>query len=98
MLIKNLLENAIHHSPRGSAVRVSIDRHGFKVQDEGSGVAAADRPHLFERFWRAEQEDGNGAGLGLTICKEICQTHGWRIDYEAPASGGACFVVSTPRT
>ncbi|HEY0680988.1 MAG TPA: ATP-binding protein [Steroidobacter sp.] len=94
VLVKNLLENAIHHAPPGSAVRVSVGPHGFKVRDEGPGVTKADEPHLFQRFWRAEGQDSNGAGLGLTICKQICQAHRWQIYYEA-APTGACFVVST---
>lgn len=95
VLVKNLLENAIHHAPADSVVRVRVGARGFSVQDEGPGVAKKDEPHLFERFWRAEAEASNGAGLGLTICKQICQAHRWQIFHEAPADAtGACFVVS----
>lgn len=94
VLVKNLLENAIHHAPAGSAVRIRVGAEGFSVQDQGPGVAKKDEPHLFQRFWRAEAEDSDGAGLGLTICKQICQAHRWRIHYESsPVVTGACFVV-----
>jgi two-component system, OmpR family, sensor histidine kinase QseC len=96
VLVKNLLENAIHHSPAGGVVRVLVDTRGFSVQDQGPGVATGDEPHLFQRFWRAEVEDSDGAGLGLTICKEICRAHRWHIQYEAAPGGvGARFVVTT---
>lgn len=92
VLAKNLLENALNHSPPGSVIHVRVDAAGFSVRDEGPGVAEADRPRLFQRFWRA-QRDAHGAGLGLAICQEICAAHGWRIAL-APTGEGACFVVS----
>lgn len=95
VLIKNLLENAIHHAPAESVVRVHVGPRGFTVQDAGPGVAEKDQPLLFQRFWRAKNEDSDGAGLGLAICKEICQAHHWQIYYQArPGETGACFVVS----
>jgi len=95
VLVKNLLENAIRYAPAGSVVRVRADSRGFSVQDQGAGVAKGDEQFLFKRFWRAEASESDGAGLGLTICKEICQAHGWKIHYEAaPGGAGACFVVS----
>lgn len=97
VLAKNLLENAIHHSPQGGEVRVRLRVDGFSVEDEGPGVAADDRPRLFERFWRGAPRESEGAGLGLAICKEICQAHGWSIHLDArPAATGACFVVTVP--
>lgn len=95
VLVKNLLENAIHHAPAGSVVDLRVGPRGFSVHDQGPGVTKEDEPHLFQRFWRAETADSDGAGLGLTICKQICQTHRWHICYQAPAGGsGACFMVS----
>lgn len=96
VLAKNLLENAIHHSPRGSMVRVHVHPGGFDVSDEGPGVTDVDAPLLFVRFWRGGGEDGEGAGLGLAICQEICQSHGWRIALAPrPPGTGACFTVDT---
>ncbi len=92
VLAKNLLENALNHSPPGGVIHVRVDASGFSVRDEGPGVCDADRPRLFRRFWRA-QRDGSGAGLGLAICQEICAAHGWGIGL-APGTDGACFVVA----
>ena len=96
VLVKNLLENAIHHSPPGSCVIVRVQRDGFSVHDAGPGVADAHRALLFKRFWRGTAKDNQGAGLGLAICQEICHSHGWTIVLDACEIGkGACFVVHT---
>lgn len=99
VLVKNLLENAVHHSPPGSTVHIAMRRDGFDVRDAGPGVSDADRPRLFRRFWRGNPTDSEGAGLGLAICQEICLSHGWQVAL-APRSvhPGACFVVSTGPT
>ncbi|MEB1528110.1 sensor histidine kinase [Xanthomonas sp. WHRI 7945] len=94
VLAKNLLENAILHSPRGGVVVLALHANGFSVQDQGSGVALGDRPHLFARFWRARTDEREGAGLGLSICAEICGAHGWRVALaDAGDAGGARFEV-----
>lgn len=92
VLVKNLLENAVEHSPAGSTVQLTLSDAGFDVQDQGAGVAEADRIHLFKRFWRARASVHEGAGLGLAICREICDMHGWEVDHDPGRSGG-CFVV-----
>jgi signal transduction histidine kinase len=91
VLLKNLLENAVSHSPAGAAVTLRLGADGFSVSDQGPGVAAADRARLFERFWRADPA-GGGAGLGLAICREIALAHGWTLALD-DAGGGACFRV-----
>ncbi|WDZ94632.1 ATP-binding protein [Herbaspirillum sp. WKF16] len=93
VLSKNLLENAIHHSPEGGAVTVQADAFGLSVQDEGSGIAPPAMPHLFERFWRGPHRRDEGAGLGLSICAEIAHAHGWTL-HAANAQRGALFTVS----
>ncbi|WP_312317393.1 ATP-binding protein [Stenotrophomonas sp.] len=98
VLVKNLLENAIHHSPRGSTVHIQVNHLGFSVRDAGPGVDAAHRPLLFKRFWRGAPKESEGAGLGLAICMEICLSHGWEIVLTPPdQDAGACFVVSIAR-
>jgi len=77
VLIKNLVENAIRHSPVGGVVTLELSANGLEVRDEGAGIAAADLPHLFARFWRGAGERVEGAGLGLAICREIASVHGW---------------------
>ena len=78
-LLKNLLENAIQHSPPGGTVTVQAAPTGFRVTDEGPGVATEDLGKLFERFWRGPTRRDEGAGLGLSICQEIARAHQWQI-------------------
>ena len=92
MLLKNLLENAIQHSPTCGVVSVTIESKQLAVRDEGPGIAAADLPHLFTRFWRGSERLHDGAGLGLAICREIATAHGWRLS-AANSVRGAEFVL-----
>jgi two-component system sensor histidine kinase QseC len=98
VLVKNLVENAIQHSPEGGTVTMTIDAAGLRVRDEGAGIADHDMPRLFERFWRGEQRRDEGAGLGLAICREIALTHGWQL-IAGNASPGAefrlCFTAGS---
>ncbi len=78
-LLKNLLENAVQHTPAGTAVIVEVDGGTLSVRDFGPGVTPDQRPRLFERFWRGAHRRDHGAGLGLAICQEIAQAHGWTL-------------------
>lgn len=93
ILVKNLAENAILHSPPGTVVTLAVDAQGLSVRDRGPGIAAADLPQLFKRFWRARGGPHQGAGLGLSICREIAQAHGWTLAARN-ASPGAEFQLS----
>lgn len=95
-LIKNLLENAIQHSPEGGVISLQVEGNtAISVRDHGCGIAADDMLRVFERFWRGHgRADGQapGAGLGMSICKEIAAAHGWRIEI-GNAMPGAVFRV-----
>ncbi|MCD9095368.1 HAMP domain-containing histidine kinase [Luteimonas fraxinea] len=97
VLLKNLLENAVNHSPFGGTVTLHVSRRGLAVTDEGPGVESAHRVHLFARFWRGPVAS-DGAGLGLAIVREICMAHGWTVHFEPVPHGGARFVVAMPGT
>lgn len=92
VLVKNLVENAIQHSPTGGTVTMTVDASCLRVRDEGAGIADHEMPKLFERFWRGEQRRDEGAGLGLAICREIAVTHGWQLS-AGNASPGAEFTL-----
>ncbi len=94
VLIKNLLENALHAAPRGGEVRLEVSPAGFVVVDNGRGVPGRQRERLFDRFNRSDDKKSSGAGLGLAICKEICLAHGWDIGLDETHHAGARFVVS----
>jgi signal transduction histidine kinase len=76
-LLKNLLENAIQHSRAGGVVQLRAESNLISVQDEGPGVSPEDLPKLFTRFWRGAHRRDLGAGLGLSICRQIATVHGW---------------------
>lgn len=78
-LLKNLLENAIEHAPAGTEVSVSVEAQALTVRDRGPGVTEEQLAQLFERFWRGAHRRDHGAGLGLSICREIAQAHGWTL-------------------
>jgi len=92
--IRNLVENAVVHSPAGTEVLVGVHRDArVSVADRGPGIPAADRDHIFERFWRGTGAQIGGAGLGLAIVKEIMKAHGGTVSVEDSPSGGAVFTL-----
>jgi len=93
VLLKNLIENAIQHSPRGAVVTVDLRDNGVSVRDEGAGIPAEHLPELFKRFWRGQARRDTGAGLGLAICHEIALAHGWTL-VARNGDVGAEFLVS----
>ena len=93
VLLKNLVENAITFAPHGTVVSVTIEPNAVRVRDRGPGIAAEHFQHLFERFWRAPERQDDGAGLGLSICREAAQAHGWHLEARN-ATPGAEFVVA----
>lgn len=80
--IDNLLSNAIKFSPPGGVIRMALQTHGprhrITVQDQGPGIPAAEREAVFAPFRRLAR-DASGAGLGLTIVREIAHRHGGRV-------------------
>ena len=101
-VLGNLLTNAAHHSPQSSVIRVAAVREGvyvaFSVIDEGQGILAESLPHLFRKFARIQSEDQReGTGFGLAICKGIVEAHGGRIWAESDGPGlGARFTFTLP--
>lgn len=78
-LLKNLLENAIQHTPAGTLVSVEVDATSLTVRDWGPGVPQDQMLKIFDRFWRGAHRRDQGAGLGMAICQEIAQAHGWTL-------------------
>jgi two-component system sensor histidine kinase QseC len=93
MLVKNLVENAIQHSPAGGIVVVTVESDHLCIRDEGPGIAADELPKLFKRFWRGTMRRVEGAGLGLSICAEIASAHKWELTARSTGSG-AEFILS----
>jgi two-component system, OmpR family, sensor histidine kinase MprB len=86
----NLLENAGKWSRPGSTVEVTLERGELSVRDHGPGIAPEDRPHVFERFYRAATARSQpGSGLGLSIVREVAEAHGGSVSAEEAPGGGA---------
>jgi two-component system sensor histidine kinase VicK len=103
-VLRALIDNAIKYSPPGSSVRLSAGVEGGEafvvVADDGPGISSRELPHVFERFHRGREERGSttGAGLGLSIARELTEMMGGTITVESPADGGARFTVRLPHT
>jgi signal transduction histidine kinase len=99
-LMSNLLGNALKYAPPQSVVRVSVEECGavarFAVSDAGPGIAAADLPQVFERYWKGEESGKAGTGLGLFIAKGIVDAHGGEIGVHSGAGKGATFYFTLP--
>jgi signal transduction histidine kinase len=92
--LRNLLENALAHTAKGSEVVVDVSREGaLAVLDSGPGIPVEDRPRIFDRFWRGKGRTTEGAGLGLAIVMEIVRAHGASIAVSDRAPGGARFEL-----
>ena len=102
----NLLDNALKFSGAAGTVRVELFRHTpdsavFRVRDTGCGIAAADLPHIFERFFRGDRSrqrlaETTGTGLGLSICQAIVAAHRGQIDVESQEGVGTTVTVQLP--
>ncbi|WP_412749123.1 PAS domain S-box protein [Krasilnikovia sp. M28-CT-15] len=99
-ILANLLSNADKYG--GGATRITarrLDGHvEIRVEDRGPGVPEQFRPHLFDRFSRADTTAGTikGTGLGLYIVRELARANGGDIEYEPGADGGSVFLVCLP--
>jgi two-component system sensor histidine kinase MprB len=98
--ILNVLDNAAKWSPQGGTVTVwlqRLDRWSLDVRDQGPGIDAADLPHVFERFYRAESARSmSGSGLGLAIVKKVIGDHGGSVAASCPPGGGTLIHIELP--
>jgi two-component system, OmpR family, sensor histidine kinase MprB len=93
--IWNLVENAVKWSNGRRQVELVVADGEVTVRDHGSGVPAADRPFIFDRFYRSDEMRGeSGSGLGLAIVRQIAESHGGRVDVEDAEGGGARFRLA----
>ena len=95
--VRNLVENALVHTPPGSTVEIAVDAHGaISVHDRGPGVPMAEREQIFRRFWRRDRRRQGSAGLGLSIVARIADQHGARVSVTDRTGGGAAFTLIFP--
>ncbi|MBI5284013.1 MAG: HAMP domain-containing histidine kinase [Chloroflexi bacterium] len=104
--LANLVRNAIEHTPSGGSIDVRVaclDREArISVADTGDGIAPADLPHIWTRFYRADKSrnrpdpTSDGAGLGLAITRGIIESHGGTIAVRSEPGRGAEFTARLP--
>ena len=101
--LRNLLKNAIEHSPDNVPVELLVEEQGafvtIKVQDSGPGIPEALLERVFEPFFRVESIQNrsfNGVGLGLFLCKRIVEAHQGELTANNPSEGGGEFTVRLP--
>jgi two-component system, OmpR family, sensor histidine kinase TctE len=96
-LLGNLVDNAVKYTPQGGTVTIHCGQrqgHAFlEVEDDGPGIAPAERQHVLERFYRVKGTEGEGNGLGLAIADEIARVHHGHLDLQ-PGAGGRGLKVT----
>ena len=116
-VVHNLLSNALRYTPSGGSIHVSAASDGqmaakgvysagrdgvrVSVADSGVGIAAADLPHVFDRFWRADRSrsrEQGGSGLGLAIARHLVEAQGGRIGVASEPGQGSLFWFTLPTT
>ncbi len=98
-ILTNLVANALRYTPSGGAVRVGVladdERVSVTVTDTGPGIAPEHLERIFERFYRAA-DDGGGAGIGLSLARELAELHGGELTAESLPGEGSSFRLRIP--
>ena len=99
-VLENLIGNALKFTAPGGSITVGASRQQSAVliwvKDSGSGIAADQLPHIFDRFWQAKKRERRGIGLGLSICKAIVEAHGGRIWVDSVVGVGTTIFFTVP--
>lgn len=94
-VLSNLLTNAIKFTPAGGTIDVTITKKKLGIRDTGIGMRPEDLPHLFDRFFQADDSRSHGGfGLGLALVKRILDLHEWMIDVQSTEGKGTTFTIS----
>lgn len=102
IVLRNLLANAVRHSPEDSVVELAVNglpggRLHIRVQDRGEGIPADELPRLFQRYFRGRHSQGKpGAGLGLHLVQRIVALHRGSIEVDSTAGEGSTFLITLP--
>ncbi|MGZ5908457.1 MAG: sensor histidine kinase [Reyranella sp.] len=92
--VRNLVDNAIRHTPGGGSIEVDVSADGtVRVIDDGPGVPEAERDSIFRRFWRRDRTQAESRGLGLAIVARVAETHDGSVTVDNLPGGGAVFTL-----
>jgi signal transduction histidine kinase len=103
-MISNLLDNALKYTPAGGKINVAAHSDGqqsiqISIRDTGIGISTADKPHIFERFFRCDpSRSRTGTGLGLSLARAIARAHGGDITVTSEPSKGSTFTAVLTKT
>ncbi|NOJ97195.1 HAMP domain-containing protein [Corallococcus coralloides] len=101
LVLGNLVGNGVKHTPHGGEVSVRVSREGphvrFEVKDTGEGIPAQEQARIFEKFYRAPGAPAGGAGLGLSIARDIVQAHGGELGVVSTPGQGSTFWLTLPQ-
>ena len=102
-VLSNLVVNSLRHTPAGGQIGLGATPAGDKIKivvsDSGAGIPAGDLPYIFDRFWRGDRSrthQGNGAGLGLAIVRQLVQAHAGTITVDSEVGQGTTFTINLP--
>jgi len=97
LALANLVTNASRHTPAGTAIEVLVAPDGVVlVRDDGPGIAASNPQDATERYWRADHQRADGAGLGLSIVRRIMEVHQGRLTVQSRPGEGTCISLRFP--
>lgn len=95
--VANIVDNAVKWSPEGGVIEVTVAAGEVVVRDHGPGIEAGDLPHIFDRFYRSDDARGlPGSGLGLSIVRQVADSHGGSIVAERAPGGGTRVRLRLP--
>lgn len=105
LALRNLMDNALRHTPAGGEIRIVVDRSPegavLHVIDSGEGIGSRELPRIFERFYRvdsARSRATGGTGLGLAIVRHVAESHGGRVGVSSSLGQGSTFSINLPTT
>ena len=93
----NIIKNCIEHTDEDVYVRIGAEQNNIStvitIEDNGSGISRTDLPHIFERFYKAENSSAQSVGIGLALAKQIINAHSGTIEAESEMGKGTAFTV-----
>lgn len=99
--LMNIAKNCIEHTAEGGAVHITAEQNSIftllTIQDNGSGISERDLPHIFERFYKAENSSAQSVGIGLSLAKQIIASHNGTLSVESVPGEGSIFTVKLYR-